>query len=107
RAKGKVAALGYYAKFLDHPDETIAEDAFLEFARSGDEEVGQAAKKLQPARLRALLQNSKIDPDRVSLFAFLLGCCGDAADAAFLKGRIEQARGDDLRALDGLLGGYI
>ena len=107
RARGKAAALLYYAKFLDHPDELIAEDAFLEFARSGDEEVGQVAKKLSPALFRTLLQNPKLDADRLSLFAFLLGNCGGAADADLLRKRIELAGADDLRALDGLLGGYI
>ncbi len=107
RAKGKAAALAYYARFLDHPDKVIAEDAFLEFARSGDEEVGEAAKHIQPARLRAALQNPALDPDRISLFAFLLGNCGDARDATSLRKRIDEAKGEDLRALDGLLGGYI
>jgi len=107
RALGKEAALLYYAKFLDHPDDLIAEDAFLEFARSSDEEVGQVAKKLNPTRLRTLVQNLKLDADRISLFAFLLGNCGDSSDADFLCKRIESAQGEDMRALDGLLGGYI
>jgi hypothetical protein len=107
RARGKAAALLYYAKFLDHPDELIAEDAFLEFARSGDEEVGQVAKKLPPALFRALMQNPKLDADRLSLFAFLLGNCGGSMDADLLRKRIDQAKAEDLRALDGLLGGYI
>jgi hypothetical protein len=107
RALGKETALLYYAQFLDHPDDMIAEDAFLEFARSGDEEVGQVAKKLNPSRLRTLVQNPKLDADRISLFAFLLGNCGAASDADFLRKRIESAQGDDMRALDGLLGGYM
>ena len=107
RAQGKGAALLYYARFLDHPDDLIAEDAFLEFARSGDEQVGQVAKRLNPTQLRGLLRNPKLDADRVSLFAFLLGNCGDAGDAKLLRQRIDQAQADDMRALDGLLGGYI
>jgi hypothetical protein len=116
RAKGKVAALLYYANFLDHSDDLIAEDAFLEFARSADAEVGQVAKKLQPARLRVLLKNPKLEAERISLFAFLLGNCGDASDVNFLRQRIDRAQGgskgavstaDNSRGLDGLLGGYI
>jgi hypothetical protein len=107
RAKGKVAALQYYARFLAHSDSVIADDAFLEFARSTDEEVGQAAKKLSPALFRAQLQNPKLEADRVSLFAFVLGNCGDASDAELLRKRIKQASAEDVRALDGLLGGYI
>jgi hypothetical protein len=65
------------------------------------------AKKLPPALFRALMQNPKLDADRLSLFAFLLGNCGGAADADLLRKRIDQAKAEDLRALDGLLGGYI
>jgi hypothetical protein len=107
RARGKAAALLYYAKFLEHPDDVIAEDAFLEFARSTDQEVGQVAKQLDPAQLRRLLQRPRLDPDRLSLFAFLLGNCGELKDADFLRQRITEAKGDDARALDGLLGGFM
>ena len=107
RAKGKQAALRYYARFLDHADDLIAEDAFLEFARSGDQEVGHAAKSLNAAQLRKLLRKPMLDADRISMFAFLLGNCGDAGDAAMLKKRIESAQSEDMRALDGLLGGFI
>jgi hypothetical protein len=107
RAKGKPEALRYYARFLDNIDPLIAEDAFLEFARSGDQEVGHVAKGLGPAQFRRLLQNPTLDADRISMFAFLLGNCGDAGDAALLKRRIDSAKGEDMRALDGLLGGLI
>jgi hypothetical protein len=107
RARGKAAALLYYAKFLDHPDDVIAEDAFLEYARSTDQDVGQVAKQLDPAQLRGLLQRPRLDPDRISLFAFLLGNCGEPKDADFLRQRITESKGDDLRSLDGLLGGYL
>lgn len=107
RAKGPEAALVYYARFLGHPDDVIAEDAFLEFARASDQDVGNAARRLDPVPLRKLLQNPKIDADRISLFAFLLGSCGTTADADFLRQRILAAKDEDQRALDGLLGGYI
>jgi hypothetical protein len=107
RAKGRTAALLYYARFLDHPEEVIAEDAFLELARSSDAEVGELGKRLDPARLRTLLQNPKLDANRISLYAFLLGNCGTREDADFLRKRALDAQGDEIRALDGVLGGYI
>lgn len=106
-AKGRLQALAYFARFLDHADNAIAEDAFLEFARSNDEDVGRAAKLLTPEAIRKLLQRPQLDGDRISLFAFLLGSCGEPADADYLRKRIDQAREEDLRALDGLLAGYI
>lgn len=107
RAKGKVPALRFYAQYLNHPDDLVAEDAFLEFARSKDEDVGQVAKTLDPALIRKLLQKPGLDADRISLFAFLLGSCGNQDDAVYLRQRIAKAKKEDLRALDGMLGGLI
>ncbi|MCI0378890.1 MAG: hypothetical protein L0215_14885 [Gemmataceae bacterium] len=107
RAKGREEALRYYARFLDHAEEAIAEDAFLEFARSKDEEIGRVAKHLDPKQLRKLLERPKLELERFSLFAFLLGNCGQTADVDFLRSQIDVALKMGTSALDGLLGGYI
>ncbi|MCI0639816.1 MAG: hypothetical protein L0Y72_08975 [Gemmataceae bacterium] len=107
RAKGREEALRYYARFLDYPEEAIAEDAFLEFARSKDEEIGKVAKHLDPKQLRKLLERPKLELERYSLFAFLLGNCGQATDVDFLRSQIDVALKNGNSALDGLLGGYI
>src|SRR5262245_48716862 len=70
QGKDRTEALKYYYRFLDHADETIAEDAFLEFARSTDAEVGAVSRYLDPDKLRGLVQNPKVTQDRLSLFAF-------------------------------------
>lgn len=106
RGKSRVDLLLYYSRFLDHEDEQVAEDAFLEFARSTDQEVGAVTKRLTPERFRTLLKNPKLDAERISLFAFLLGSCGGAADAEFLKGMLDQPGAEASRALDGILAGY-
>ncbi len=107
QGKGRAEALQYYFRFLDHADDTVALDAFLEFAHSSDAHVGQAAKGLDAAKVRALVQNPKTEPGKLGLFAFLLGACGTKADADLLRGLI--AKGDDRarEALGGLLAGYI
>lgn len=107
QGKSRVEALQYYFRFVDHADETVAEDAFLEFARSTDAEVGQVSQKLDVAKLRALVQNPKIKEDRLSLFAFLLGACGKDREAKLLRSMIDQADDRSREALDGLLAGYI
>jgi hypothetical protein len=99
--------LQYCFQFLDHADDTLAEDAFLEFVRSSDAEVGQAAPGLDPARLRRLVQDPKTSPERLSLFAFLLGACGKGQDAVILKSLIDRPTERNVKALDGLLCGYI
>jgi hypothetical protein len=107
KEKQRAELLQHCFQFLDHADDTLAEDAFLEFVRSSDAEVGQAAPGLDPARLRRLVQNPKTSPERMSLFAFLLGACGKAQDALVLKSLIDQPTERNVKALDGLLCGYI
>jgi len=105
--KPRAQLLQYCFGFLDHADEALAEDAFLEFVRSSDAEVGQAAPALDPARLRRLVQNPKTGPEHLSMFAFLLGACGKAQDATALKSLIDNPTERNVKALDGLLCGYI
>ena len=107
RGKDRVEALLFYAKFLDHSDPAVAEDAFLEFAKSNDQDVGQAAKRLSPERFRNLMNHAKTDPDRLGLYAFLLGASGSAKDAAFLRRWIDRPSPEQKKALDGLLCGYV
>src|SRR5262249_5543710 len=88
-------------------DETVAEDAFLEFARSNNADIGQVARKLDADKLRKLLQNPKTSPAHLGLFAFMLGACGKESDAPLLRKLIDQPDERTKESLDGLLAGYI
>lgn len=107
KAKDRTQALLYFFRFLDHDDETIAGDAFLEFARSSDQEVGQVAKHLPAEQIRKLLANPKTPGERLGLYALLLGVVGGDKDAALLKSMILKPTERNVSALDGLLSGYI
>jgi hypothetical protein len=107
QGKDRMQALLYYFAFLDHEDETVAGDAFLEFARSSDQEVAQIAPRLPPDRLRRLLQDPKTPAERISLYAFLLGTAGTDRDADLLRDLIVRPTDRTAGALDGLLSGYI
>jgi hypothetical protein len=90
QGKSRTETLLFYFRYLDHPDEAIATDAYLEFARSTDKEVGEVAKHLSPAPLRKLLGDPKTPADRLGMFAFLMGGCGNDQDAACLEKLIKQ-----------------
>lgn len=106
RSGDRVATLVNYARHLDAADDEVANDAFTEFAKAKDGDVGEAGKRLDPVRVRKLVEGTK-DSTKLSLFAFLLGCCGDATDAERLARIARDATGDRVRALDGVLAGLV
>jgi hypothetical protein len=105
--KDRTAALLYYFRYLEHPDAELANDAFLEFAKANDREIGEAAPKLTPDRLRAWLQDPQTPVNRLGLYAFLLGACGGDRDAALFRSLLQNPGERTTSALDGILGGYI
>lgn len=102
--KDATARLLYYFDHLDHADELIADDAFREFAKADDATVAAAAKHCSPEKLRGLIGKTLNQPDRLGLYAFLLGASGSDRDADFLKKMLDA---QPEKSLDGLLCGYI
>jgi hypothetical protein len=107
KGKDNSQVLQFLYQYIDHEDQTLADDAYLEFIRSSDADIGKAAKSLAPDKLRRLVQNPKTSPERLSLYAFLLGVCGKDQDAALLRSMIDRPTELTTKALDGILGGYI
>ena len=101
--------LAYFFKHLSSPDATVAADAFVEFARAPDSDIVKSAKHFDPAALRKLIADEKTPSERLGVFAFLLGVCGNADDAAFLAKMLKQSPTPE-RVRDsfgGLLAGYV
>lgn len=105
--RDRVAALLYYFRHLDSPDPDVAADAFLEFAKASDQEIGAVGPRLDPAKVRKLLADPKTPADRLGLYAFLLGACGTRADADTLSSLVEKPDDRTATALSGVLGGLI
>ena len=103
------AKLAFFFKHLDSPDATIAADAFFEFARAADADILKAAKSIDPAKVRRLIADSNTPPERLGVFAFLLGVSGGPADAAFLARMLSENPLPErsASAFGGLLAGLI
>jgi hypothetical protein len=101
------AALLYFARYLEHADPEIARDAFLEFAKAGDQDVGRIAPRLSPEKVRLWLKEEQTPAERLSLYSFLLGACGGETDAALLRSLLDDANERIAQAYDGVLAGYI
>jgi hypothetical protein len=110
--------LAWFARWLEHPDPAIANDAFLEFGLAEFNAVVAAAGSLDPAKLRAWVTEPAIDQRRRGLYGLALGIvarraeqAGDGDGATACLAALERAlaaEGTDLRAgYDGLLGGLL
>jgi hypothetical protein len=97
------------AKHFDDPDAQVADEAFLVFATADDKLINQVAKHLAPAKLRTLIKNPDLEPWRLSMFAFLLGACGNADDAKLLRSllTVNNRAERNFKAYEGILAGYV
>jgi hypothetical protein len=105
--KNSTQALLYFFRYLDHKEEDLANDAFIEFSQANDQQIGAVAPRLAPDRLRRLLLNPRTRSERLGLFAFLLGACGTARDADLFRSLLDRPTERTSKAFDGILSGYI
>jgi hypothetical protein len=105
--KDHARTLLYYFDYLENPDKKIAEDAFLEFAKSTDQEIAKIAPKLSAAKLRGWLRNPEALEWRLGMYAYLLGASGTAEDAPLFRNVLQKPSENTLKAFDGILSGYV
>jgi hypothetical protein len=100
-------ALMFATGYLDHADPAVAEEAFLIFARAEDQRIARLAKHFAPEKFRKLVQTRGLDPERLSMFAYLLGACGTASDADLLRSLIKNPAERNYKSFEGILAGFI
>jgi hypothetical protein len=102
-----VSNLEFFFRYLDDADPEVARDAFMEFAKSSDATIAQAAPRLDTEKLRKWIQDEKTPAARLSVYALLLGAHGKASDAADLRRLLDDKAERYQTAFDGLLAGYM
>lgn len=103
----RVKQLLFYFQYLDHADADVSTDAFVEFAKTNDADVARVAKQLNASQLRKLLSDPATPPERLSLFAYLLGASGGPADAKFLANLLNDPAERLRPAFGGIVAGLI
>lgn len=99
--------LRFYGKFLEHDDETLADDSFREFAAAKFEDVKAAADSFPREKVREWVASDKTLLSRRGLYGLMLGLSGTDEDARFLEEIIAQ-QPDEIRfGIDGIMGGYL
>jgi len=73
--------LAFFQKHLEDADETLARDAYDEFAVAPYADVRGLADRMRPAQLLEWIENPKVQANRRRLYATMLGTCGRSADA--------------------------
>ncbi len=73
--------LAFFQRHLEDPDETLARDAYDEFAVAPYADVSGLADRMDPTQLLGWIENPKVQANRRRLYATMLGACGTKADA--------------------------
>lgn len=108
RHRGEPADLLHFAaKHFDDADPQVALEAFLIFAKADDKLIAKTAGKLSPQPLRKLIKKAELEPERLSMFAYLLGACGNADDAESLRSLLARPAERNFKAFEGIMAGYV
>ncbi len=107
RRKEPAQVLVHAARHFDHADANVADEAFLVFAKADDKLIARTAKNLSPVNLRKLIKDPDLEPERMSMFAYLLGACGNADDAELLHSLLKNPPQRFYKSYEGILAGYI
>ncbi|NDC63161.1 MAG: hypothetical protein EBZ59_04060 [Planctomycetia bacterium] len=73
--------LAFFQHYLEDADETLARDAYDEFAVAPYEDVRGLENRMDPTQLLAWIENPRVQASRRRLYATMLGVCGTRADA--------------------------
>jgi len=99
--------LEYYVKFLENPQDLIANDAYGEFANAPYEDITKLGDKLPRDKIRTWVTSTETPATRLGLYGLLVGLCGTDEDAKAVEQRILQKSDDFRLGIDGLISGYL
>jgi hypothetical protein len=104
--------LAFFQAYLEDEEESLARDAYDEFAVAPYADVRGLADRMEPTRLLGWIENPKVQANRRRLYATMLGTCGTPADAdrigAILEGTGLAAEQAEIRGgLDALIACYV
>lgn len=99
--------LEYYVKFLENPQDLIANDAYGEFANAPYEDITKLGDKLPRDKIRMWVTSTETPATRLGLYGLLVGLCGTDEDAKAVEQRILQKSDDFRLGIDGLISGYL
>lgn len=99
--------LAYFVKFLESPDQMVANDAYAEFANAPYKDITAVAKLLPREKIRKWVASSETRVTRLGLYGLLIGLCGTEADAKLVEAKISEQSEEFRLGMDGVISGYL
>lgn len=100
--------LRYFLQFFEFPDNFIATDAYVEFAKAPYKDVKAVAANMNRNDVRKWLADSQTAEYRIGLYGLMMGLCGDKKkDVPFLEQQIVQLKKQFRIGVDGVIAGYL
>ncbi|HEX6986462.1 MAG TPA: hypothetical protein VF170_13850 [Planctomycetaceae bacterium] len=99
--------LPYFVKYLEFPDETVANDAYGEFANAPYEEIVAIKETIPREKVRGWVLDPATPPARLGLYGLLLGLSGIDEDATAMEELIAKPTDEFRIGLDGVMSGYL
>jgi hypothetical protein len=99
--------LKFFQDYLEDPDETLATDAYDEFAKTPYDGVMALKEDMDHEKLLGWIQNPDIPASRKRLYFTMLGVCGKPEDARLLEKLMHSDDRKDKAGLDALIACYL
>ncbi len=99
--------LVFFQDYLEDKDETLARDAYDEFAKAPYSEVLGLAPRMHHEKLLEWIQSTEIPVSRRRLYLTMLGAAGDQKDIPVLEEMIKSKDRQTKGALDALVASYL
>jgi hypothetical protein len=99
--------LVFFQDYLEDQNETLARDAFDEFAKASYTEVKQLKEQMQRDKLRVWIASPDVTPSRRRLYLMMLGVCGEPEDLSMLESLINSPDRQKRMGLDAIVGAYL
>ena len=99
--------LVFFMKYLEHPDDTVGNDAYSEFASAPYDVIRPLAGKMPVENLRKWVASPDTPPTRLGLYGLMLGLSGEASDLPLMERKITETTEEFRLGIDGVMGGYI
>lgn len=97
----------FFQEYLEDQDETLARDAYDEFAKADYATIKHMKPHMKHDQLVSWIQNPEIPASRRRLYLVMLGICGSEADLPMLEGYMKSTDRRARQGLDALIACYL